>query len=93
MLGIEPQHQSEPELRRTTLARNEFQLVPDQRPIVDQLILVQLLSHGRKLHRHNRHTPKTGSPGMNVDRQGDRSWSRRTRHNGARKSGGTRAGT
>jgi hypothetical protein len=49
-LGIEAQQQREAQLRRSTLPGDKLQLIADKCPAVDQLVLVNLAPHARKLH-------------------------------------------
>lgn len=51
LLGVEAQQHCEAETRRATLAGHQRQLVLGQRPPVDQLVLIQLARHARKLVR------------------------------------------
>lgn len=45
MHRIEPEQEREPELRRAPPAGQLLQLIPDQRPIPDQLVIVQHARH------------------------------------------------
>jgi hypothetical protein len=49
LLRVEPQQQCESQPRRPALARHQRQLVINQRPSIDQLILTQLSRYARKL--------------------------------------------
>ena len=54
MQRIEPQHQRERQLRRRPPVRQQRQLVPDQRPVPDQLVFIQRARHGIRLSRKPR---------------------------------------
>ncbi|MFQ6330088.1 hypothetical protein ACLMAL_28665 [Nocardia sp. CWNU-33] len=54
-LGVEPQHQPEPELGRTTLGRDQPQLLAAKHPLIDQLILVKPPHRAANYTRHHRY--------------------------------------
>ncbi len=51
--GADSAIDNEPELRRAALGRDQTQFLTDQRPPINQLILIKLPHHVRKLHPHH----------------------------------------